>query len=477
MPSHSLRKKLLLWLLVPLLVLIAIDSTILYRIAMHFQHKAFDHALADSALDIAELVHESNESTQRFQLRPEVRQAILSDQFDQMYYSIIDEKGSIVGGDSDLHFVARPRRQDNKPYFSYTNIRGNLARVATSYVSVNTASGVRPVYIQVAETLNKRNRLASQILIGIVVPQLILVLAAVSLLWFGTRRGLQPLWELHSSLARRSHRDLSPVLLPDIPDEVKMLVDSVNLFMLQLKNVLESQNRFIADAAHQLRTPLAGMQAQLELAQQEKDPLELQASLARIARSLERLSHLVNQLLMLARNQSEVMRTLDMQTLDLSRLAQEVSMEMVPAALQKSVDLGFECADDLLLIKGDIRRLKEMLYNLIDNAIRYSEVGAKITVRTFLDEHSVVLSVMDNGPGIPVDERERVFERFHRVIGSEQEGSGLGLAIVMEIAHIHQAKVILEDGEGGEGVLVSVVFKAVEPEIANELLSLDADEI
>lgn len=469
MANRSLRKKLLLWLLVPLLFLIAIDSTILYRIAMHFQHKAFDHALADEAFAIAELISESKEPIHRFQLGPEVRMAILSDQVDRVYYNIMDANGKLIGGDRDLGFQKRPQSQGTRPYFAYSTVRGELTRVVSSYVEINTHTVSRHVYIQVAETLKKRTRLANQILVGIVVPQLVLVLAAVGLLWFGTKRGLQPLWELHSSLSQRSHRDLSPVLLPDIPEEVKVLVDSVNLFMQQLNNVLESQNRFIADAAHELRTPLAGMQAQLELAQQERDPVELQANLAKTAKSLERLSHMVSQLLMLARNQPEVMRTMDMQLLDIAQIAQEVTIDMVPAALQKSIDLGYENTDEKpislinqLVIKGDAKRLKELLYNLIDNAIRYSHQGAKVTVQTFSRDHEVILSVVDNGSGIPVEERTRVFERFHRVIGTQQEGSGLGLAIVMEIAHLHQAKVTLGDGDHNQGTRVSVIFTAIQ---------------
>jgi len=231
--------------------------------------------------------------------------------------------------------------------------------------------------------------------------------------------------------------------------------------MQQLKNVLESQNRFIADAAHQLRTPLAGMQAQLELAQDENDPQELQKSLAKTGRSIERLSHLVNQLLMLARNQPEVMRTLEMHAVNLDQLAQEVTMDMVPTALLKSIDLGFDSQHQALWVNGDALRLKEMLYNLIDNAIRYSQQGAKVTVAVTSADNQVVLKVIDNGPGIPLDEREKVFERFHRVIGSQQEGSGLGLAIVMEIAQIHHAEVSLTESQKGKGVCISIQFQRI----------------
>ena len=471
MANHSLRKKLLLWLVVPLLILITIDSTFLYRIATHLQREAFDHTLYDAAINISELVIESRESQagkqpyKKFHLREEVRQAILSNTFDQMYYSIIDTDGRVIGGDAYfklLPLIKNPRMKNHdKPRYADGVINGQAVRMVSIYLAVNTQTGFSPVYVQVAETLNRRNLLAREILIGIVVPQLVLVLVAFGLLWMGIGRGLQPLWVLHDALARRSYRDFSPVVLTDTPAEVKVLVDSVNLLMQQLKNVLESQNRFIADAAHQLRTPLAGMQAQLELAQDENDPQELQKSLAKTGRSIERLSHLVNQLLMLARNQPEVMRTLEMHAVNLDQLAQEVTMDMVPTALLKSIDLGFDSQHQALWVNGDALRLKEMLYNLIDNAIRYSQQGAKVTVAVTSADNQVVLKVIDNGPGIPLDEREKVFERFHRVIGSQQEGSGLGLAIVMEIAQIHHAEVSLTESQKGKGVCISIQFQRI----------------
>lgn len=458
MANQSLRKKLLLWLLLPLLCLIVIDSSILYRIAMNVQRKAFDHELLDSANDISQLISESKDPGKRFQLRSEVRKLILYEPDDEASYSIFDTHGKLLGGDEKLPLMPAPLHDQGSTYYSFSTIQGKLMRVVTTATDVKVDTGLLPVWIQVAETLHKRTRLANQILIGIVVPQLVLVLTTASLLWFGIGRGLLPLWALQNAVARRSYRDLSPVELPDIPDEVRALVDSVNFLMKELESVLQSQNRFVADAAHQLRTPLAGMQAQLELVQQENDPLELQAGLARIGSSMGRLSHLINQLLVLARNQPEVTRAIDLGAMDLIRLAQEVTTDMVPAALQKDIDLGFESLHEGIVIEGEPKRLKEMLYNLVDNAILYTQHGGKVTVSASCQNKQATLSVEDNGPGIPIAERDKVFERFHRVIGNEQEGSGLGLAIVMEIAQIHHAKVTMETPDSGVGTRVGVIF-------------------
>lgn len=463
MADHSLRKKLLLWLLLPLLCLIAIDSSILYRVAMHFQRKAFDHALNDTAYDISQLINDSKDSGKRFQLHPEVRKTLLSDQYDQMYYSIIDTSGNVVGGDEELKPIPSLSQNKSPAYFGFSKIGQNLIRVAAIPAHVKTETGSQDVYIQVAETLNKRNRLAQQILTGIVVPQIILLLTAAALLWFGIGRGLMPLWDLHAAVSRRSYRDLSPIQLTDIPDEVRALVDSVNFLMKQLQHALESQNRFIADAAHQLRTPLAGMLAQVELAQHEADPVELQTSLTRMASSMERLAHLVNQLLRLAHSQPEAIHNIQFSAIDLNRLAQQTTMEMVPAAYQKDIDLGFEGLPDRIMIEGEPQRLTELLFNLIDNAIRYTQQGGKVTVSVGYQGNRARLSVEDNGLGIPLEERDKVFERFHRVIGTQQEGSGLGLAIVMEIAQIHHAAVAMEMPKSGRGTRFSVLFDSFDP--------------
>lgn len=462
MSDRSLRRQLLQWLLVPLLGLIAVDSTILYRIAMHFQNNAFDHALYDSAFDIAQLISESKNPAKFIQLSPDLRRMFLSDQYDQMYYSIVDENGQFIGGDKNLPAVSADQSSEKPAFFSSGYVNGKKVRLVVTSTVVKTGLGPHRLTIQVAETLTKRQQLAKKILLGIVIPQLLLVLAAVGIVWFGIGRGLRPLWELHAAVARRSHRDLSPVLLPNIPDEVQALVNSVNHFMGKLQNVLESQNRFIADAAHQLRTPLAGMLAQLELAQNETDPQERQAGMKRVERSMEQLAHMVNQLLVLARNQPEVIHSIRTVKLDLCLLAQNVATDMVPAAIQQDIDLGFEGSQEAVWIEGDPTRLSDLIANLIDNAIRYTGRDGKVSVSVAHEGNHAILKVEDNGPGIPAEAREIVFERFHRLTDSTQEGSGLGLAIVMEIAQIHHATVSVEETQSGQGTTFRVVFDALQ---------------
>lgn len=455
--SFSIRRQLLKWLLVPMLVFILVDSTILHNIAIQFLRNAFDHALYDTAYDISQLISEREEDTAYLTLKPEERRMLLFDQIDEMYFSIINQAGQVIGGDADLHYVPPQPLQESGIYYFDSVINGKQVRVASIPATLNSPYGPLQTRIQVAETLNKREHLGNQILVGIIAPQLLLLVAAAVLMWLGIGRGVRPLWDLQAALMQRSPKDLRGVQLTNIPEEVRALVDSINQLMHQLQAVLESQNRFIADAAHQLRTPLAGIMAQTELAQHETNPETLQKSLQQIAFSAERLVHMVNQLLILARNQPEVMRGMEFHSINLKALARHVTSDMVAMALKGRIDLGFEAPDEDVVVEGDATSLEEMLYNLIDNAIRYTPPGGKVTVIVKPESTQTVLSVEDNGSGIPQQEQGKVFERFHRVTGTLQHGSGLGLAIVEEIATAHNAGIQLESAEGA-GTLIKISF-------------------
>jgi two-component system sensor histidine kinase TctE len=231
--------------------------------------------------------------------------------------------------------------------------------------------------------------------------------------------------------------------------------------MARLEKVLDFQNRFVADAAHQLKTPVSGLKAQIELAAREQDPERVRHSLAQMHVSADRLSRLVRQLLALARNEPGAL-ALQLEPLDLNAFALDVSMEWVPHALQRRIDLGFEGAGAPQRIGADRDRLRELINNLVDNAIRYSQPGGRVTVRVAAarDSHCR-LSISDDGPSIPVAERARIFERFHRLLGTQEDGSGLGLAIVSEIATLHQAQIELEEDSDGVGNTFSVLFPLV----------------
>lgn len=326
-------------------------------------------------------------------------------------------------------------------------------------VPIAGADGQRHVRVQLAETLHKRRQLAWEMLANVVLPQVLLIVLATAVVWVGVSHGLAPLQRLRRAVSDRSHLDLSPIDVHDVPGEVRPLVDEVNDLMSRLGRTFDFQSRFVADAAHQLKTPVSGLKAQLELALRESDPARVQHSLAQLYVSADRLSRLVRQLLSLARNEPGALDALQLQPLDLHAFALEVSMDWVPQALKRGIDLGFDGAQQPLQIDADADRLRELINNLVDNAIRYSRAGGRVTVRTARrGEAECVLAISDDGPSIPVQERQRVFERFHRLLGTQEGGSGLGLAIVSEIAHLHRARITLEEDTDGVGNTFSVIF-------------------
>ncbi|HEY6772802.1 MAG TPA: ATP-binding protein, partial [Oxalicibacterium sp.] len=270
-------------------------------------------------------------------------------------------------------------------------------------------------------------------------------------------QGLAPLRKLQHEVGMRSHLDLSPIHATDVPGEVEPLVGAVNDLMTRVDAVLGFQERFIADTAHQLRTPVAGLKAHLELALRETDFTQVQRALGHLYTSAERLSRLVSQLLSLARNEPHNV-VANFQPFDLNQVALRATQDWVPHAYKKDIDLGFEASEKPVQLNGEAVRVTEMINNLVDNAIRYTPSGGHVTVRILQDEESAHLIVSDDGPRIPVEERQRIFERFHRLLGTHEEGSGLGLAIVHEIATLHNAAIALEDDTDGVGNTFTVSF-------------------
>jgi len=281
------------------------------------------------------------------------------------------------------------------------------------------------------------------------VPQFVILPLAVLLVWLALVRGIRPLNELERRIRARKPDDLSPIEESFIPQEVAPLVSSINDLLTRLKVSLGAQKRFLADAAHQLKTPLAGLRMQADLAQRETDPMELRGSLQQIARASTRATHTVNQLLALARAETTG-RTLPSARIDLAQLVTEVVRDSVPRALDQGTDFGFEGPDTMpqaCIMQGNPTLLQEMVRNLVDNAIHYSGRSGVVTARVLADHVRGVqiLQVEDDGPGIPAGERELVMQPFYRALGTNVEGSGLGLAIVREIAQQHGATVSMED--------------------------------
>jgi two-component system sensor histidine kinase TctE len=289
---------------------------------------------------------------------------------------------------------------------------------------------------------------------------LLIVVTALTL-WYAVGRGLSPLGALRREIENRSHRDLSALPEQQAPQEVRPLIHAMNQLLERLSLTLAAQQRFIADAAHQLRTPIAGLKTQTELALRQTPPGEAQATLRQLRSAAEQTTRLVNQLLSLARAEPPIGRAQASAIIDLRQLAREATTEWVPRAIERNVDLGFDADSQVAEVEGDPFLLREMLNNLLDNAVRYTQSGGQVTVRIARSSGGPMVSIEDNGPGIPDSERARVFERFYRVLGSGAEGCGLGLAIVREIAQNHGAEVSLTTGADGTGTIATIVFPLI----------------
>lgn len=460
-PEPRLQRKLLAWLLGPLSVLFVLDAGAAYYGALRLSDQAFDRALHEIAREIVLHVREEGGMV-RLDLSPAAESILLVDQDDRLAFRLLGPQGQHLGGDAGLS-AAAAAAGNGPPRFYPARFEGEDVRVVDAWMPVGERPASPRVRVLVAETLHKRTRLAWEMLATVIVPQLLLILMATAVVWFGISRGLQPLQRLRAAVSHRSHRDLSPIAMDDVPGEVRPLVEEVNDLMARLGRTFDFQNRFVADAAHQLKTPVSGLKAQIELALREQEPQRVRHSLAQLYVSADRLSRLVRQLLTLARNEPGALATVQLQPLDLEAFALEVSMEWAPHAIRHEIDLGFEGQGRPLVIAADRDRLRELVNNLVDNAIRYSQPGGRVTVRTeAAADGQARLAVSDDGPAIPVEERERIFQRFHRLLGTRDDGSGLGLAIVSEIATLHHARITLEEDVDGVGNTFSVFFRALD---------------
>lgn len=450
-----LRTQLLTWLLIPLFLLLSADTFISYWVALSFSQRAYDRSLVEIAREVSLYLKSANGVELALEMPAEARRLLLSDPEDRVFFQVTDARGRVVAGSP----ISPERRGSlgRKPVFYDGEAEGNPVRVVELGLDADRASGRPAAVVRAAETMVKRNALAREILLSVVIPQVLLIVIAGLVVWFGVVRGLSPLQRVQRAVASRSHRDRSPVVVDKVPGEVGPLLASLNELLSRLDRVLTLQSRFISDAAHQLKTPITALSAQFEVARRESDPERMRAAMQALAPALDRMSRLVSQLLSLARNEPEAVRAVTLAPLDLNALALAAATDWVPEARTRRIDLGFEGDSVAVMVQGDAVRLRELLDNLLDNAVRYSAEGGHITVRVRAAPTPSV-AVNDDGPGIPPHERERVFERFHRLLGSTHEGSGLGLAIAREIARLHGAEITLSEDADGIGNTFSVTF-------------------
>jgi two-component system sensor histidine kinase TctE len=455
MARQSLSRQLLLWVLLPQLVLWLAGGVAAYRFAAGYAIEAIDASLLQSSRALARQLKPLG-SGLLIDFPKAAQNVLEADPEDRLLYMVSTPPGQFILGNQALPAPptgAWPLSLNGDPVF-YDGEMKDLpkgsgptnVRVVALYQQFgeNDPGGVQTMLVQVARNSANREELARRILVDMLLPLSTLILLMTLIVWVGIRAGLAPLTRLRQQVEGRAPNDLQPLQLASAPEELASLAGAINTLLNEVRHSVEAQKRFIGDAAHQLRTPLAGLKSQTELALQATQDPELRTRLARVHESATRSAHLVTQLLTLARAEPESTLAQDRKRLDLRLLVQRLTAELVPRALKSHIDLGLtENLMQPLWVHGNELLLREAIFNLIDNALRYAGPGSEVTVEACATPDGARLVVEDTGPGLPPEDLERVFGRFVR--GSETgNGCGLGLAIVKEIVQRHAGHVHLE---------------------------------
>lgn len=454
----SIKKRLMLLLMGGLCAI----STIMFfearSSARTAVNEAYDRALLGSALAIMERILIVGDKIE-VDIPYVAFEMLLTDHQDRVYYQIETQTGQFLSGYDDLPDRDQQQAKNNfDPVFYNGDYRGETVRIGLVQDYIASPSISTRVLVKVAETTHARDVLIAKMIKDALIRQFTLILVAALIMWLGVSWGLKPLVRLQQALNRRNPDDLHPIE-HNVPIEVQSLVAAINNLMDRLSDSLGSMRRFTANAAHQLRTPLAAIQTQTELALKTHDPAELHKRFDHLKQSTLQSSRLVNQLLSLARITPNK-AGLNSDRIDFYKLCHDVTINMVPVALEKEMDLGFEYDSTDAQITGQADLLQEALKNLIDNAIAYCPKGSVITVKLSSTDKQTCVEVTDNGPGIAPDLQSTIFERFNRGDRSDGNGCGLGLSIVKEITERHLGKVTLQS-EKGKGTSFSLIFAKV----------------
>ncbi len=444
---NSLRLRLVLLLSLGLGVAWLAAAWFTHAESRHEIDRLFDAQLAQSAQVLL--------GTTRHELHERIEhgddEVSVSHEYElKLAFQIWDENGLL------MRSGAAPSTQmgSESDGYSETMLNGEPWRVLTRW------DARHEFMIQVAEPIAGRENLARHITLKMLLPTLIALPVLALLIWLGVGAGLRPLQQLKQEVKQRAVNRLEPVAMKGVPEEVAPLAKALNDLFARLQQAFEGERRFTADAAHELRTPLAALKIQAQVALRANDEVERNTALENVLRGVDRANRLVEQLLTLARVDPET-AAISFKQVDLQGLAASVMRDLEPVAHAKHIEMALEVSSACNVF-GDDAQLGLLLRNLIDNAIRYTPAGGRVSV-ALQSNGGVSVEVCDTGPGIAEAERDQVLQRFYRIPGNGEEGSGLGLSIVRRIAELHGAQLTLSDNPSGTGLLAKVFWPRIKP--------------
>ncbi|MEY3288923.1 MAG: hypothetical protein RLZZ419_1165 [Pseudomonadota bacterium] len=452
--NRSLKTEMLFRLVIPLIFFVIVDATLSYFVTLHYVDAAYDGWLLDSARSLTQEI-KVRDSKIVVELPTAALEIFKWDEEDKTYFKITSSEQGMLAGDNLVPGPPDSNTDWSQPVYFNEKMYQESVRVVSMLITLDETP--EKVLIHVAETMNKRRAMMLDILLADMIPQVILILVTGIYLLTGLKKGLKPLHLLADQISQRSSRDLSPIPETHVFLEVRTLTDTINELLEAHTLAIATQQRFIANAAHQLRTPLAGLKLQAERALREQDLSAMQPALQQIKNSADRMSHLTTQLLVLAKSEP-INGGYELVPVDLCQVARKTCMDWAPKAFQRNMELSFESPEEPVYLQGDVILLRELLANLLDNAISYSYDNGNIAVK--ISRYPVpCLTVEDDGPGISDIEINRVFERFYRIPGTPGNGCGLGLAIVKEIADLHKARFELGKSSIKGGTRINLLFE------------------
>lgn len=449
MHTDSLRRQLLKGLLWPLAIILLTGSFFAYFFALNSAVNAYDLSLLNDALDISKQVN-VRDGKMTINLPPVASQMLQTNNQDRVSYAAWDESGQIFAGDSKFQ-MADMLVSEESHLFQDVELNGEKHR---AMLLRGKAEG-HAYYIAAAQTVHGRDHLTGEIFASILLPEALLAIVSIAAILLGVRRGLAPILFLRDEISSRSSNDLSPIEESTAPAELAPIIHGINELLGNLATSFASHRRFIADAAHQLRTPLAGLSGQIEVAL-EIPPADDKKFLHQLLASTQRTTHLANQLLSLARLEHTEQFMYEVASVELQTVLLEAVVDFVSLGARKGIELDF----DLLpcRVAGSQLMLREMVSNLLDNAVRYTPTGGRIRVSMNIIARNICLLIEDNGAGVAEEELVKLGTPFHRLPSDQAEGCGLGLAIVREIVRLHGAEIYFERGTEGCGLQVRIRF-------------------